>query len=252
MERICASTDKGELVFFKITTHQPPPSPYPHSGRPTVSSSLRTDGLSGASGGASGTKGKSSPAPPKLLIHQPLTLTIVHQLFQLTLAERFPQSVNMSITAPSCWTELALTQRQVGWVVACDPCLFGSHCMSFCSPPQRRQPASWLVQPGPIGHGSGGSSGPGQTNNNTASSLSGGGLGEDGLYGQMARVFRLQQDKFSWDEHFFEISLPAGAGSLAHIHLRFVLAPNCTVPPEIQVIGAPLVWHPVVAAEAST
>jgi hypothetical protein len=79
---------------------------------------------------------------------------------------------------------------------------------------QRRQPQPWLLQPGSS-----------TTSNNTGS--------EDGL--QMARLFKLQQDKFSWDEHFFEMSLPPGV-SVSHVHLRFVLAPSCSVAPEIQVI----------------
>ena len=128
------------------------------------------------------------PSPTKLLIH-PLTSEKIKSLYELTLAEKLPQTCQLTITAASCWMELAVTQRQ------------------------RRQPQPWLLQPG------------GCTAPNNAG-------GEDGL--QMARLFKLQQDKFSWDEHFFEMSLPPGI-SVAHVHLRFVLLPSCSVPPEIQV-----------------
>ena len=172
VERICATTDKGELVFFKIIPHV--------SG--ISSSRLATSSRSGLK------KGKE-PSPTKLLIHQPLTSETLKSLYDLTLAEKLPQTCQLTITAASCWMELAVTQRQ------------------------RRQPQPWLLQPG------------GCTAPNNAG-------GEDGL--QMARLFKLQQDKFSWDEHFFEMSLPPGI-SVAHVHLRFVLLPSCSVPPEIQV-----------------
>jgi len=204
VERICANTDKGELVFFKITTHSVPQSQL-QSGSLMAGSTSSSGGRGGVDG-QSGSKGKSIPASAKLLIHQPITSSSLHQLHQLTLAERFPQSVAVAITAPSCWSELALTQRQ------------------------RRQP---VFHPGPGGFVYGASNTTSSSNNNPGGTSAG--MGEDGLYGHMARVFRLQQDKFSWDDHFFEISLPPGAGSLAHVHLRFVLSPSCTVPPEIQV-----------------
>jgi hypothetical protein len=173
VERVCATTDKGDLVFFKIIMHA---------------------GAAGFSrvhpSGKSGMKKGKEPSPTKLLIHQPLTSEILQSLYELTLAEKLPQACQLTITAASCWMELAVTQRQ------------------------RRQPQPWLLQPGSC-----------TAPNNTGS--------EDGL--QMARLFKLQQDKFSWDEHFFEMSLPPGV-SVSHVHLRFVLAPSCSVSPEIQVI----------------
>jgi hypothetical protein len=78
---------------------------------------------------------------------------------------------------------------------------------------QRRQPQPWLLQPGSC-----------TTLNNSGN--------EDGL--QMGRLFKLQQDKFSWNEHFFEMSLSPGV-PVSHVHLRFVLAPSCSILPEIQV-----------------
>jgi hypothetical protein len=173
VERVCATTDKGDLVFFKIITH---------AGAAGFSR-LHPSGKSGMR------KGKE-PSPTKLLIHQPLTSETLQSLYELTLAEKLPQACQLTITAASCWMEQAVTQRQ------------------------RRQPQPWLLQPGSS-----------TTTNNTGS--------EDGL--QMARLFKLQQDKFSWDEHFFEMSLPPGV-SVSHVHLRFVLAPSCSVAPEIQVI----------------
>jgi hypothetical protein len=173
VERVCATTDKGDLVFFKIITH---------AGAAGFSR-LHPSGKSGMR------KGKE-PSPTKLLIHQPLTSETLQSLYELTLAEKLPQACQLTITAASCWMEQAVTQRQ------------------------RRQPQPWLLQPGSS-----------TTPNNTGS--------EDGL--QMARLFKLQQDKFSWDEHFFEMSLPPGV-SVSHVHLRFVLAPSCSVAPEIQVI----------------
>lgn len=172
VERICATTDQGDLVFFKIIHHFG-----------TAGSSRST------SSGLSGTKKGKETSPTKLLIHQPLTSATLQSLYDLTLAEKLPQTCQVAMTAASCWMELALTQRQ------------------------RRQPQPWLLQ-------SAGCTAPSQSGS------------EDGL--QVARLFRLQQDKFSWDEHFFEMSLPAGL-SISHVHLRFVLAPSCSVPPEIQV-----------------
>ncbi len=153
--------DRGELIFFKVTTY-----------------SVRQS-------------------------QNPITSISLHQL---TLGERFPQSVAVAITAPSCWSELALTQRQ------------------------RRQPA---FQSGPGGFVYGSSSGTSSHCNSSDGCNSG--MVEDGLYSKIARVFRLQQDKFRWDDYFFKISLPPGAGPLAHVHLRFILFLSCTVPPEIQV-----------------
>ncbi|KAI9556663.1 hypothetical protein GHT06_016453 [Daphnia sinensis] len=172
VERVCATTDKGDLVFFKIITHVGASS----------SSRLHPSGRSGMR------KGKE-PSPTKLLIHQPLTSETLQSLYELTLAEKLPQACQLTITAASCWMEMAVSQGQ------------------------RRQPQPWLLQPGSC-----------TTPNNSGS--------EDGL--QMARLFKLQQDKFSWDEHFFEMSLPPGV-PVSHVHLRFVLAPSCSVPPEIQV-----------------
>lgn len=154
VDRICACTDKGELVFFKISSSSP---------------------------GKASRKGKDVPA--KLIVQQnvnPETLKSVHQLTQ---AEKLPVNCQLTVSAASCWIEMAVTQRQ------------------------KRTPHPWFVKPGSA-------------------------AGEDGL--QVPRMFKLQQDKFSWDEHFFEISLPAGV-SIAHVHLRFVLSQSCPVPPEIQV-----------------
>lgn len=72
--------------------------------------------------------------------------------------------------------------------------------------------------------------------------LLGGGLGGVGGTADadagvsMSRLFKLHCDKFSWDEHFLEISLPH-AVSVAHVNLRFVFTPSCTTPPEIQVFA---------------
>jgi hypothetical protein len=48
----------------------------------------------------------------------------------------------------------------------------------------------------------------------------------------MSRLFKLHYDKFSWDEHFMEVSLPH-SGPVAHVNLRFVLTAVSAVPPEI-------------------
>ena len=165
VERVCATTETGDLVFFKI--HE----------QAAASNCNRSRQLSERGGNKS---------PLKLLIHEPLNWPSLQLLHQLTLAEKLPLSCNPSVSAASCWMEVAVTQRQ------------------------RRQPQPWLIQQG-------------TTFNNVS---------EDGL--QMARIFKLQQDKFSWDEHFFEIALPQTV-AVAHVHLRFVLAPSYTVPPEIQV-----------------
>ena len=192
VERICASTDKGDLVFFKTN----------------VQGANR--GLSAAITGSHLKSNRASATPVRLLIHEPLTSDTLQSLHQLTLAEKLPTSP--SITAASCWMELAVTQRQ------------------------RRQPQQpWLLlQPS-----SGGSS----------SAFGGGSSGGTGVTDQDAlqlqsagRLFQLQQDKFSWDEHFFEIALPpaGGAGSnggatpLAHVHLRFALS-SSSLPPDIHI-----------------
>ena len=187
VERICASTDKGDLVFFK--TNQ-----------------VNVQGVNRGLTTSHSKTGRTSASPIRLLIHEPLTSDTLQSLHQLTLAEKLPTSP--SITAASCWMELAVTQRQ------------------------RRQPQQpWLLlQP-------------------SGSTVSGGGAGGGGINlsctdpdGQLqsaGRLFKLQQDKFSWDEHFFEIALPpASTGGistpLAHVHLRFVLS-SSSLPPDIHI-----------------
>jgi hypothetical protein len=66
---------------------------------------------------------------------------------------------------------------------------------------------------------------------------------QDALQLQSAgRLFKVQQDKFSCDEHVLEIALPptGGAGSnggatpLAYFHLRFALS-SSSLPPDIHI-----------------
>jgi len=196
--------DKDKLIIFKVTTHSVRQSQL-QSGF-SVAGSTSLSGARVEVDGQSGAGGKSVPASAKLLIHQLITFDSLYQLHQLKLAERFPQSVAVAITVPSCWSELALTQHQRRYSV---------------------------FQSGPGGFVYESSSGTSSDSNSPDGSSSG--MGGDGLYGHIARVLRIQQDKFSWDHHCFKISLPPRAGSLAHVHLRFVLSPFCTVPPEFQV-----------------
>lgn len=50
------------------------------------------------------------------------------------------------------------------------------------------------------------------------------------------RTWRLQNDTTTWDEHFFEITLPrTAAGSIGHVDVQFSLHSPCLEPPTIQV-----------------
>ena len=172
VERICACSDSGDLVFFKMNTNR-------FSQRRPVLPEER-----------------GSKCPLKLLIHQPMEPELIDSLHQLTRTEKLPASCNPTVSAATCWMELPLTQRQ--------------------RRPGITQP--WLLQ-------------------QTATTASGfGGMGGaefDGVH--MSRLFKLHYDKFSWDEHFLEVSLPHSV-PVAHVNLRFVLTAASAVPPEIQVI----------------
>jgi len=87
VERVCATTETGDLVFFKIIEQA------------TALNSNRSRHLSERGGNKS---------PLKLLIHEPLDWSAMQLLHQLTLAEKLPLSCNPSVSAASCWMEVAV------------------------------------------------------------------------------------------------------------------------------------------------